>query len=158
MPRNRDVEPGSSDTRDRRKMLWCKHCRQEFLTYRMTGESNCPDCRRPCGSPPPRSAHVEDADMSEHGGDSRGAKVVRIVLALLLLGGLAFSAWAIYKDPEAVRAWRDRFLTPSSNAPDANAPAGNELTEVAPDTAAAPSDRPTDVAPDSPAGDLPPTP
>jgi hypothetical protein len=151
MARKKDSERGARDTRDRRRMLWCKHCRQEFLTYRITGESNCPDCHRPCSGPPPRSARVKDADMSEYGKGGPGARAVRVVLALILIAALAFGAWSVYKDPQLVRNLRDRFLTPTANAPEANTPVGGEPMDVASDTTAAPPE----VAPDSPAGDTP---
>jgi len=144
MTEQRNAPEEQRTTTDRRKMLWCKHCKQEFLTYRLTGESKCPDCQSPCDTVPPRSAHVGDADMSEKRFSGRGGKVIKILLALAVLGALAFGGWKAYEDPELVGNFLDRFKSPSgntpdANAPDGNAPAGNEPPAVAPDSLDAPA-------------------
>ena len=115
-------------------MLWCRNCRKEFLTYRLTGESKCPDCGGPCSDAPPRSAHVGDADMSENGIASQASKALKIVLSVAILGALAFGTWQVYKNPLVIDDILNHFERPSANAPDANAPDGNEPPVVVPDS------------------------
>jgi len=148
MAERRNAQDDSRTTTDRRKMLWCKRCRHEFLTYRMTGKSRCPNCQRRCGDTPPRSARVADADLSENATTSQAGQAVKVVLGLAILGALAFGAWKIYENPNLVRDLRDHFNRPPEDAPAMNAvdgdePAGNE---------------PADVEADSPEGAADPTP
>jgi hypothetical protein len=42
------------DTSDQQMSLYCPNCREDFLSYTITGAADCPRCGRRCGSGAPR--------------------------------------------------------------------------------------------------------
>jgi len=120
MADNRPGVPPSSE--QRRRLLYCPHCRNEFFTYKLTRKAECPVCHRPCSSSPP-STRI-------------GGRRLACLVTLLILLALGWAVYALYL--------KDKL-------PDFFS-AGNEpaASETAPPSPEAPLDTALETVPETP--------
>jgi len=106
------AEMETDSTANRRRLLHCPDCHNEFFTYKLTGVSECPVCHRLCKSGPPKRRSA--------------ARTVAAILVLALLAALAYGLYKHYGDA----VWQHGGATLSSDAgPTHQEPDGQEGPE-----------------------------